>query len=90
MVSARILGLMDVMAALLMMTITFDVFSSWRVALVFSAYLILKGLAFRKNIFSILDMICGAYILLALIYPVLLLAIPLSAYLLIKGFVSMF
>lgn len=62
MVLIKLLGFLDVLAAINLILIKFS-FDS--LAILFSIYLIIKGLVYIKDLISIVDIICGVVILMA-------------------------
>ncbi|MBT7903527.1 hypothetical protein HN587_06715 [Candidatus Woesearchaeota archaeon] len=60
----KILGIGDLITAIVILLFHLEVFSYWRIGIIFVVYLIFKGVLFFPEINSILDILCGAYMLL--------------------------
>jgi len=58
-----ILGLLDILAACSFLFLKFGFMESFAVFFMF--FLIIKGVLFIKNIVSILDIVCGVFLILA-------------------------
>jgi hypothetical protein len=87
MVVVKILGFFDIVAAIIIVLAGFHI-SHWKVLVFCAAYLGIKGLMFFKDIASKIDLVIGAYCLLAIVYPVLFISIIAGAYLGVKAFMS--
>ena len=61
------LGLIDAIIAALMLATHFSLLHEWRLAIMSAAYLIGKGLLFRKSFLSYLDMMAGIYFILIML-----------------------
>lgn len=59
----KLMGIADLVAATIIILLHYSLGLSWKLPLIFAAYLVLKGVMFWGNISSFLDMLCGAYIL---------------------------
>jgi len=59
-----ILGFLDLFFAVMMLLMHFDIFSSWRVALIGAVFWIGKGILFRGSFLSALDFLAGIYLVL--------------------------
>lgn len=60
------MGLADLLSAVAVMLLHYDVLIGWRIGLIFVAYLCIKGWIFREDITSLLDMLCGIYMFIML------------------------
>ena len=58
---------MDVVIAIVMILSHFELIHEWRLAFAGAAYLIGKGIVFRGNLLSILDLLSGVYFLLIMV-----------------------
>lgn len=65
MVFVKLLGILDIIAAIVMILLHYSV-GTWRLTLLFAVYLLLKAFAFRGNVHSILDGAIGIYMILLL------------------------
>ena len=63
---ALLLGILDLVFALLMLLMHFDILTQWRIAFFGAVYWIGKGVIFRGSFLSVLDVIAGLYFLLVL------------------------
>ncbi len=59
----KLLGIGDLLAAVVVVMMHYDLVG-WRIGLLFAAYLLIKGFMFKGDFSSILDMVCGAYIII--------------------------
>ncbi len=75
---------MDIYSAIVMLLVQFDV-TPWRVILTASAWLILKGILFRGEMASMIDLGIGVYHLLMIVLPIPFVTWILAIYLFIKG-----
>ncbi|QQG39148.1 MAG: hypothetical protein HYS32_01680 [Candidatus Woesearchaeota archaeon] len=89
MVLLKLYGLLDILAALSLLLLYFDIGKI--LGVIFSIYLILKSLPFLPDLVSFLDLICGFYIALVVLnfsfFGVTIIAI---LWLSQKGLVSLF
>ncbi|HII72261.1 TPA: hypothetical protein HA265_05905 [Candidatus Woesearchaeota archaeon] len=58
----KLMGFADLLAAAVVLLLHYDIFVGWRIGLVFSMYLIIKGWIFRTDFTSFIDIICGIYL----------------------------
>lgn len=58
---------LDVLVFFIVLFAQFGIFEHWRLLLAGAGYLILKGLAFKGDLLSTIDLVFGIYILLMLI-----------------------
>jgi hypothetical protein len=63
----KLMGIMDLLSAVAVIMLHYDFFITWRIGLIFAAYLILKGWLFRSDIASLLDLLCGIYLFIMLL-----------------------
>ena len=59
----KLLGFFDMVAAIVMVLYQYDV-TGFRIVLSFAAYLILKGIIFFGDLFSVIDGIVGIYMII--------------------------
>jgi len=64
MVFFLLMSFMDVVIAVIMIATHLDFLHQWRLAIMGSAYLIGKGILFKGNLLSFLDVLAGIYFLL--------------------------
>lgn len=57
-------GIMDFLSGILLILASFN-FHIWNFSWIFAAYLIIKGLIFIKSFTSLIDIVCGILIVLA-------------------------
>ena len=62
----KLMGVMDLMSAVAVIMLHYDFLMTWRIGLIFVAYLLIKGWVFREDINSMMDILCGAYVLVML------------------------
>lgn len=60
----KILGACDLMSALWIMLLHFDVLGSNQIGFFFGIYLVVKGYLFRENLVSYVDLFAGVYLIL--------------------------
>lgn len=84
----KFFGIMDLYSAIVMLLVQFDV-TPWRVILTASAWLILKGLLFRGELASMIDLAIGVYHILMVVLPIPFLTWVFAIYLIIKGIQSL-
>ena len=63
---ALVLGVLDLFFAAMMLLMHFDVFSSWRIAVIGAIYWVGKGVIFRGSFLSVLDVLAGIYMIFVL------------------------
>ena len=61
---ARILGVIDLTAVLMIILMHFDIFLGWRLLLFHVAFLVVKGAIFWSDWNSYMDMAIGLYLIL--------------------------
>jgi len=59
------MGMLDLISALVLILIHFDIIG-WKLGFVVALYLFIKAYAFKGDIASILDGVCGIYVLLVM------------------------
>lgn len=62
----KLFGVADLLTAIVILLMHYDIFSSWRIGLIFVGYLVIKGLMFRSDFNSIIDIMCGIYMFVML------------------------
>jgi hypothetical protein len=67
MVMFILLGFIDVLIAALMITTHLGLLHEWRLAIMSAAYLIGKGIIFRGDFLSVLDMLAAVYFILIML-----------------------
>jgi len=85
----KIFGFLDFVAIIMMVLLSYSLVP-WRIALIFAAYLIVKGLTFKGDFASTMDIIVGIYIVLIPIFSWKLLTIIFTIYMGQKAIVSFF
>lgn len=90
MVFVKLLGMVDIVAAVMLLLVSSHIISSWRVVAVVAGALIIKGVLFIKNVVSMIDIAIGVYFFIALFHPVMVLSVVFCAHLTIKGLFSFF
>ncbi|MFC1723882.1 hypothetical protein ACFL0V_07110 [Nanoarchaeota archaeon] len=60
---AKILGILDMLTMIVVILMHYDIFIGWRIGFLFAGYLILKGILFRGDFASIVDIVCGAWMI---------------------------
>ena len=83
----KFFGIMDLYSALIMLLVQFGV-TPWRIILTAAAWLILKGILFKGDMASMIDLGIGVYHLLMFFLPIPLVTYVLAIYLIIKGSMS--
>lgn len=83
----KFFGIMDLYSAIIMLLVQFDV-TPWRLILTASAWLILKGIIFRGELASMIDLGIGVYHLIMFLLPIPIVTYILAIYLIIKGSMS--
>jgi len=89
MVLVKLLGLLDIICAVIFLLIFFRIDIVWWLNIVFGAYLLLKALVFRKNLVSLGDGLIGLVLLLALFWQFRLFSAVIALYLGLKGIASL-
>ena len=84
----KLLGILDLITAISIILFNFGIASN-RFMISFIAYLILKGLMFKGDVASILDLLIALYIILMFILPITIISIITALYLTQKGFLSL-
>lgn len=87
----RLLGFADIVAGLLFLASFYQIDIPRGLMIAFGVYLIIKGLVFLMNFFSLIDIACGVLLLLgfAISLPSFV-VIGLAAFLSLKGLASLF
>ncbi len=67
MVMFILLGFIDVLIAALMITTHLGLLHEWRLTIMIAAYLIGKGIIFRGDFFSVLDILASIYFILIML-----------------------
>ncbi|MBW2967462.1 hypothetical protein KY362_03165 [Candidatus Woesearchaeota archaeon] len=67
----KLMGIGDLLSAILVVVLHYQIQSdfhliSWRIGIIFVAYLIMKGWLLRGDINSIMDVLCGLYVFVML------------------------
>ncbi|NQU78174.1 hypothetical protein HQ545_00225 [Candidatus Woesearchaeota archaeon] len=60
----KLLGAADLLAAIVVILLHYDFLIGWRIGIFFASYLILKGWLLREDINSVMDILCGIYIVI--------------------------
>lgn len=84
----KLLGLADIAAALVL-ALTHHSAVHWHFSVFFAAFLIIKGLSHTKNLFNLIDLLVGIYLLITIMFPMGVVTTVFCVYLVIKGFVSL-
>lgn len=84
----KIMGIMDFLTGIMVILFNYDLIGV-KVLLVFLLYILIKGIAFRGDVASFIDLGIAIYMLLMLILPVTILSYIVAIYLFQKGAVSM-
>lgn len=84
----RIFGFLDFLIALLLF-LTPDDLAPQRLLIGAALFLITKGLIYKGDLLSMIDMVIGVYCIIALFHPMLFFTFLFGVYLFIKGFYSM-
>lgn len=85
----KIFGFFDLITILMMILLQYSGLP-WRVAIIFAAYLIIKGIIFKGDFASMMDIIIGIYIIIMPIFSWKFLTIVLAIYLGQKAVISFF
>ncbi|MFH1771075.1 MAG: hypothetical protein ABH828_05990 [archaeon] len=85
----KIFGFFDLIAILMMILLQYDAVR-WRIAIIFAAYLIIKGIIFKGDFASMMDIVIGTYIILIPIIGWKFFTIIFAIYLGQKAVVSFF
>ena len=85
----KFMGFLDLFTGIAILLFQYSL-ASHRFMLSFIAYLIIKGLMFKGDAASIVDIFLAAYILFMFIYPVTLISLLAALYLFQKGVLSVF
>ena len=83
----KLLGFLDVTAGLSFLFLPHDTLQG--ISFFFGMYLILKGLIFFRSFVSLLDMVCGGVMLLALVIPLPSLFLLFALWPIQKGLVTL-
>jgi hypothetical protein len=84
----KLMGVVDIFTALVIVLFQFNlIYNPLVISLAF--YLIMKGIIFFGDFFSIMDAIVGFYMLLMIVWRFETFSFIVAGYLLIKGFVSL-
>ncbi|MFP4118875.1 MAG: hypothetical protein ACLFTH_02360 [Candidatus Woesearchaeota archaeon] len=87
MIIIKVFGFLDFLIALLLF-LTPDNLAPQRLLIGGALFLIAKGIIYKGDLLSTVDMVIGAYCLFALFHPLLLVSFLAGGYLFIKGFYS--
>lgn len=85
----KILGFLDILTIIAMFLLSYEILA-WRTAIIFAAYLILKGFTFKGDFNSFIDMSIGVYIIIMPIFSIKFLTIIFAIYLGQKAIISFF
>ena len=86
----KLLGILDILASLTLFIAVFNIPFPKNIAIIFSAYLLIKGILFIKNIVSAIDILSGVVLLLSLNIDLPMAVVIITAFLLLqKGIFSM-
>ena len=85
----KIFGFFDLLTIIFMFLLNFDAVP-WRIAIMFAAYLIVKGLIFKGDFASMIDIIIGIYIFFIPLFGWKLLTMIFAIYLGQKAIASFF
>jgi hypothetical protein len=85
----KFLGILDIISGIVLILSTYD-FMYWRIAFLFSVYLILKGVVWRGSIPSFLDLCIGIYLLMSIFFASSFISWIAAGYLWLKALQSMF
>ncbi len=65
------LGVMDLLASVITLLLHYEIhLVGWKIGLLCASYLIFKGVFFRTNIISLIDIIAGMYIVILFIFSI--------------------
>ncbi|MFT4261667.1 MAG: hypothetical protein ACMXX9_04515 [Candidatus Woesearchaeota archaeon] len=84
----KFMGFLDLLTGFVMLLFNFGLVSG-RFMVSFMAYLIIKGLMFKGDIASFIDILIALYIVLMFIYPITIITIIIMLYLFQKGMFSL-
>ncbi len=84
----KVLGIMDILMAFLLLLLHFE-FGYWKIPLLISIYLIVKGCFFYRDVQSYADMFIGVYVWIIFAGLASLFDYILMIYLLQKGIASL-
>jgi len=84
----KLFGFLDFLVAILLF-ITPDHIAPVRLLIGAGLYLIAKGIIYKGDLLSAIDLFIGVYCLIAILLPITFLSFLLGVYLFIKGFYSM-
>ncbi|MGM5479970.1 MAG: hypothetical protein ACQESC_00755 [Nanobdellota archaeon] len=87
MILVKIFGFLDFLIGLLLFLTPDDIIPT-RLLLGGALFLIAKGIIYKGDFLSTIDLVIGAYCFLALFAPILFFSFLFGAYLFIKGFYS--
>jgi|FLOH01.1.fsa_nt_gi hypothetical protein len=85
----KLFGFLDVLTIISMILLTLEIIP-WRFGLIFASYLIIKGLIFKGDFNSFVDIIIGVYIIFIPVFSWKLLTTVFAIYLGQKAFFSFF
>ncbi len=85
----KILGALDLLTGVMILLFQYDVIGI-RLLISFIVYLLLKGLLFRMNFASFVDIVIAIYMIFMIFVPVAVLSYIAAIYLFQKGAVSFF
>ena len=85
----KIFGFADLLTVVIMFLLNSSLIP-WRFALIFASYLIIKGLIFKGDFASMMDIIVGVYIILIPVFSWKILTIILAIYMIQKAVISFF
>ncbi len=84
----KFMGILDILTGIALLLFNYGLVSG-RFMTSFMAYLILKGVMFKGDLASFIDILIVLYILLMFIYPITILTVIVVLYLFQKGLFSM-
>jgi len=84
----KLLGAMDVFSAVVVILVHYHLIG-WRIGFLFVAYLLIKGWLFREDLNSVMDILCGLYLLVTLFGFTTVIGWIVAIYLFQKGVFSL-
>lgn len=85
----KIFGFFDLVTILMMILLQYGGVP-WRLAMIFAAYLIIKGIIFKGDFASMIDIVIGVYIIIMPVFSWKFLTIVFAIYLGQKAVISFF
>lgn len=86
----KFLGTMDIIAGIVLLLSSYDLWAPWRLVFLFSIYLIIKGVAWRGSLPSFMDLCIGVYMIMSIFFASTMISWFAFAYLGIKALQSIF